>query len=543
MSGEGSSSNNMNKSSSPTGAVTVQSSATAVNHLTFAFQQDLVAHLLRNPNVYKETSGWWRPEHFDAFSYLSKILRLWLELRPAGHPDLQTMQTHFTQECLGNRYTFRQGETLKGHLTTDEEEVLKKMEALFQHQVSNWSAYLSEFRKFISTQSVTDAMMAVLGDIESGRATQQSAIAHLTRAFAKTSSVRLAGQDFFTQPPNLNKEIIKGIIRQGYIGIINGHSKSFKSWMMLHCAICVALGRSWLGFDALPPAKALYANLELDEEEFKKRVDIVCAAMGTTRADLAGKLDFLNLKGVPCSLETVAGHLRLLRDDDNPWEFVVIDDVYKMLSSGAEMSESENIENDAGAIGSFFCQLEELAKELNTAIWLIHHFKKGSAADTANIDAGSGSGVFGRAPDVIFSIHPLQGEEKTYTIKNDVRYWADVGDFAVRLEFPLFHRDHLLDEKNLAGRVGRPSTSNRGDALAVFTDGEALTNQVWCDRATEKMTEKKFRLYRDELVKEELVEQHGAGRNVTYCITEAGKAELQRRKLVKPLSVLSRNGK
>src|SRR5580704_17543351 len=56
--------------------------------------------------------------------------------------------------------------------------------------------------------------------------------------------------------------------------------------------------------------------------------------------------------------------------------------------------------------------------------------------------------------------------------------------------------------------------------------------QVWCDRATEKMTEKKFRLYRDELVKKELVGQHGTGRNVTYCITEAGKAELQRRKSV-----------
>jgi predicted transcriptional regulator len=57
------------------------------------------------------------------------------------------------------------------------------------------------------------------------------------------------------------------------------------------------------------------------------------------------------------------------------------------------------------------------------------------------------------------------------------------------------------------------------------------------------MTEKKFRLYRDELVKKELVGQHGTGRNVTYCITEAGKAELQRRKSVKPLSALSRNGK
>src|SRR5271165_4028994 len=84
----------------------------------------------------------------------------------------------------------------------------------------------------------------------------------------------------------------------------------------------------------------------------------------------------------------------------------------------------ENLENRTTAIGAMFCQLEELAKELNTAIWLVHHFKKGSAAETSNIDAGSGSGVFGRAPDVLFSIHPLQGEEHTYTIKNDVRYWA-----------------------------------------------------------------------------------------------------------------------
>jgi len=105
-------------------------------------------------------------------------------------------------------------------------------------------------------------------------------------------------------------EIIPTVLRQGYIGILNSTSKAFKSWNLLALAIAAAIAKSWLGFPACNQAKALYVNLELEKEEFKVRVDQVAKAMGTTRADLQGKLDFLNLKGQPTDLSTVLTLIR-----------------------------------------------------------------------------------------------------------------------------------------------------------------------------------------------------------------------------------------
>jgi RecA-family ATPase len=100
-------------------------------------------------------------------------------------------------------------------------------------------------------------------------------------------------------------EIIPGVLRQGYIGILNSTSKAYKSWNLLALSIAAAEGKSWLGFPKCNPVKTLYVNLELAEEEFKLRIDKVASAMGTTRQALQGHCDFLNLKGHPTDLDSV----------------------------------------------------------------------------------------------------------------------------------------------------------------------------------------------------------------------------------------------
>src|ERR1700676_1643356 len=83
-----------------------------------------------------------------------------------------------------------------------------------------------------------------------------------------------------------------------------------KTWNLLAACIAVGMGKSWMGFERCKPVRVLYVNLELHTEELKKRIDMVAAAMGTTRAALQGHVDFLNLKGQRNQIDRVLARIR-----------------------------------------------------------------------------------------------------------------------------------------------------------------------------------------------------------------------------------------
>jgi hypothetical protein len=507
-----------------------------INFLTCAYRKELVAMLLQGASLYRANPNWWVPGYFLDVN-LVKIVQQWLILNSYGVTPTQQMMRdaiiqYHLQDDTSRLVDDPLSRNVEDKLPLDVIDLLKDLDQLYAHKITNPKAYLAEFRKFVAQAALTEKWSPALDALARG---DVDTAVRLVNSYSQTMNpVHLADESFFNTLPNLKEEIIPGILRRSYIAVINGHSKSFKSWAMLHCAISVAIGRSWLGFGALPARKSLYVNLELEEEEFKKRVDIVCAAMGITRESLFGKLDFLNLKGTDCSLHNVTSHLRTLNNPEDPWHFLVIDPTYKLLSSGAGM-DSENIENNNTVIGALFCDLEEFAKNIQAAIFLVHHFKKGNSADTLNIDSGSGGGTFGRAPDAIFSIHPLRDADKSilkdcYVIKSDLRYYSDVGSFGVRMTFPLFQRDELLNIDNVAGKTGRPNKNNMVEALEVLGDGTPLTSRQWQSRVynQHRMGEKAYRVFRDDLVQDELVVPSGpvTKHSTTYTLTEMGKLRL-----------------
>ena len=93
--------------------------------------------------------------------------------------------------------------------------------------------------------------------------------------------------------------------------------------------------------------------------------------MGVTRADLEGRVDFLNLKGKPNQIDKILARIRAFRPTNDPWALLVIDPIYKLYGSGEG---EENAENSANVIGAMFEKLEQFAHELNTTIFLAHHF-------------------------------------------------------------------------------------------------------------------------------------------------------------------------
>jgi AAA domain len=387
--------------------------------------------------------------------------------------------------------------------------MVKEVEALYSVATANINYSVKQVRDWAKKHAMTEAVEKSIPYLDSGEPDKILELIH--KALLVGDPVQLADKSFFTDLAQLAMEIIQGVLRVRNIGILNSMSNAYKSWNILALAIATALGKSWLGFPACNQVRSLYVNLELEEEEFKVRIDLVAKAMGTTRADLYGKLDFLNLKGHPTDLKSVLRQIRMRRDPSDPWKFCVIESAYKLLTG--DDNEKENIENNNAAIGAMFGKLEQLARELETAIFLVHHMKKGNAATTSTIDSGSGAGVFGRAPDVVFLMRPLL-EKNTWRIESGPRYFLNFDPFGVRLGtgdlFPLLARDHTLDLDAEPGKPGRPKKYQTEDAVAVLQKG-GVTNKKWQDLTIKELrcSEKTFRDLRDDALDRRLAWANG----------------------------------
>jgi hypothetical protein len=476
-------------------------------------QMSSVALLLQDPSVYGRFPTLWSAKHFTD-NKLRVIVHAFLNVRRFGeHPSVDSL----TQELCPD-----------GIKTTDQVVLMKELNRLLNASISNKESWLSKYRELAKSAEMMEA-------IEKSICLLQTTGSHMgiatviNRAALAGNTSQLAGDDFFTLPPRLAMEIIPNVLRQGYVGILNSTSKAFKSWNLLALAIASATGKQWLGFPACNRAKPLYVNLELEEEEFKVRVDQVAAAMGTTRLDLKGKMGFLNLKGQATDLATVLTLIKAHRDSDDPWKLIIIDPIYKLIATD---DAKENVENSNAHIGALFGRLEELARELETAIFFVHHFKKGNSGATSNIDSGSGAGTFGRAPDVILSMKPLE-EDNAWRIESDLRYYGKIEPFAVRLgtgnEFPLLVRDPLLDADDIEGALGRPKKYSVDQVLEVLPE-TGLKSKVWSDLSTSKygFSDKTFRILREEALEKGLVEASGdtSKSSTVYTPTANAKAAM-----------------
>jgi AAA domain-containing protein len=276
-----------------------------------------------------------------------------------------------------------------------------------------------------------------------------------------------------------------------------------------------------MGFPECTPRPTLYCNMELQEEELKLRLDIVCKALGTTRAELKRRCDFLNLKGHSNGIDNALREIRMAsRRQQSPWRLIIIDPIYKLHYG----QDGENAENSNAAIGVLFEKLERVAREFNAALLLAHHHKKGSNADTQTIDLGSGAGTFARGPDALLALRSLE-EENCRRCEPTIRYFKKLEPFGLRLAFPLLVPDLTLDVEKVAGREGAPKTYYVEDAIQYLAS-DGLTHKQWLDIVEYKLgcTAKTFRGLRLEALERHLIYLHGERneRDTKHFLTELG---------------------
>lgn len=512
-------------------------------YLAPQYQRELVAILVQLPDAYNNNPSLWSPGYFDEYEHIC-IVTQFLKLRAecSDHPTKETMLAMYMQE--------EHGKNFKVAVTAADQKFMNELDIVYSQALYNVEHHLNQLKTFGKYKGMSNAMHGAIDELQQGKF--EGVKRAIDDAYYAGESSSLAEDSFYTEPPHLGEVIIPDVMRMDHLGMINAHPKSYKTWTVIQLAICVAFGKPWLNkFQAGPAHRVLYVNMECPEEEFKVRLDLVAEAMGTSRADLLDKVDFLNREGMDNSVDKVVAAIHNAHHKNSPWGLIIIDPTYHLTATNGDTT--ENIENNNAFIGGVFRKLRAMKNEIGApAIVLVHHFKKGNAADTMTVDSGAGAGTFGRAPSFIFAIKPLRNEDgdaitDCFCVETVLNYFKGIEDFGVRMNFPLMQHDSLLDTENLAGKKGRPAKHTRVQVLRELGNDE-LTNQEWLKRCKSEygMRPDKFKEFRDELLDDELVESSGTNtrmHNNTFHITEAGKLSLgTHNSALRGLAALKKNG-
>jgi hypothetical protein len=269
------------------------------------------------------------------------------------------------------------------------------------------------------------------------------------------------------EPP----EIISGLVHQGTKAALGGGSKSNKTWALMDCGISAAHGEPFWSMKTRK-SKVLYANLELPEWSFQRRLKAVRDAKNIKESNL---LEIWHLRGHVAPYDVILPKIRE-RIKQAGYALVILDPIYKIMGDLKE--------NSAEDMTKLMNALEALSVECGCAIIFGAHFSKGNQSAKESMDRISGSGVFARDPDSIL-VMTRHEEENAFTIEATLRNMKPVEPFVVRWDFPLFRRDDSLDPSKLKqARSGRPNLYT--PAMLIDSLGKRkLSSTEWLKRTAE----------------------------------------------------------
>ena len=300
--------------------------------------------------------------------------------------------------------------------------------------------------------------------------------------------------------PEMPAEVIEGVLLETHKMLLTGPSKAGKTWCLINLAVSVATGGWWVDFRCAQ-RKVLYVDLETDHRTLQKRIATVAAAKQADSGAVRENLVVWPLRGKSCGLEEIAAELfcRCKRGD---FGMVIIDPAY-MVQDGDE--------NNAKDIREFFARLDEICVNLECTVVISHHHSKGAQGLKSSIDRGSGSGVFGRAPDAVLDMTELVLEASTLEMARESNVLREVKhltgwrmsftlrEFAYRdpldlwLTFPL----HVTDSTGLLADC-KPNYGGVSEARKVKTEAENLGKVAALDAVCERLIGKGESCLRDD---------------------------------------------
>ncbi len=188
----------------------------------------------------------------------------------------------------------------------------------------------------------------------------------------------ISGDAFLRQNLVLPDQLVEGLIHKGTQTLFAGGSKSFKTWILINLAVCVASGAYFWGRKTTK-GRVLYLNFEIDAPFFQKRLRELCRLINGDETTIAS-FDLWNLRGHCTDIAKLAPEI-IKRCEGEGYSLVIPDPIYKILGGRNE--------NAAGEMAEFLNHLDAMCIETGAAIVFGHHFAKGNAAMKEQIDRKS----------------------------------------------------------------------------------------------------------------------------------------------------------
>ncbi len=188
-----------------------------------------------------------------------------------------------------------------------------------------------------------------------------------------------------TQEGGDGEWIIRGFLRPGWLVALIGHGKEGKTTLTLHLMASVGLGSDWVSRDIVTALPSVYLGFEMHRQDLRSLITSV--SDGCTfeyhpqvvlnwpaPLDLQEFKKFLEAQPLPgvLVLDTFRGAFLLGRDG----------------------------EKDAGVTGKILRTLQQIARETNWTIIVIHHSRKSGEGEFLD---GSGTGEWLAVPDAVWT--------------------------------------------------------------------------------------------------------------------------------------------
>lgn len=270
--------------------------------------------------------------------------------------------------------------------------------------------------------------------------------------------------------------VVDGVLAPG-LTTLSGAPKIGKSYLALCVAYAVATGGPALGSLATKPGDVMYLALE----DRPKRIQDRMRAMGM-RAPAT--LHFAFAKEVGVGADAIAKVKRWCEDHPNA-KLIVIDTLQKFRGPSADVRRNA-YEHDVATLSA----IKDVADQHGVAIVLVHHLRKGDAADVFERVSGS-TGITGTADtnivierernqqDAVLSITGRDVEEANWAVRFTAGWWTILGDaekvLRTRVEQEIYDAiakaGRPLSPKEIAEATSRQRTSLPKFLSRMVTEG------------------------------------------------------------------------
>jgi hypothetical protein len=278
--------------------------------------------------------------------------------------------------------------------------------------------------------------------------------------------------DFLSVPIELPEVLVADLIRKDSVIMFTSGSKSYKTWMLLHLALCVSQGEPWFG-RTVTKGRVLFLNFELSPAELQSRLKAIAMTMGL--GDDIANFDICNLRGHATDIAKLMPEI-IKKCEGKSYAMIIPDPIYCMMG--------ERNENAANEMADFLNHVSVLSERTGAAVIYTHHFAKGNAAKKEPIDRASGSGVFARHADGIVALTPHK-EDNAFVVEAELRSFKRPAPFVIRWRYPTMELAGELDPTQLKKRSGRTRMFDVQQILDCLIE-EGLTAGEWKAAAKSK---------------------------------------------------------